>query len=136
MGGVIGRRNTFDSDKLDNRASTSIENINEFGENETNTRRGKKRRKTSNTKVDYEAKMFKLDTPKYVYKKLFLEGSKSDVVINAFGHKWHLHRVYLEQCDYFRVLFNGNWNDSYKREYSLNIADENICYSGFYLFKY
>lgn len=138
MGNVIGRKSNQDEDESDIRASTSIEDITEFGVADSNLRRGRKRRKSyiKNNDDNTPTKLFKLDTPKYVYQKLFLEGSKSDVAIKALDHTWHLHRVYLEQTDYFRALFNGNWSDSNKKEYTLDIADENICFLGYFFLKY
>lgn len=138
MGNFFG---TLADDELSSRDSTLIEDIEEFAENRTyNNRRRRKRlierlifeEKDSDVNNDHESKKFKLDTPKYVYEKLFLEGHESDVVITALGHKWNLHRVYLKQCDYFKALFGGKWKDSDQKEYSLDIADENICYLGFY----
>lgn len=34
------------------------------------------------------AKVIKLDTAKYLHQKLFVEGKKSDVTIDALGHEW------------------------------------------------
>uniref|UniRef100_A0A915EGV9 BTB domain-containing protein n=1 Tax=Ditylenchus dipsaci TaxID=166011 RepID=A0A915EGV9_9BILA len=79
---------------------------------------------------DNAAKVFKLDTPRYVHQKLFLESKNSDVVINALGNTWRLHKVYLEQCEYFRALFQGNWSDSHENEYTLEVIDTNICFTG------
>lgn len=92
---------------------------------------GVKRKRTSfEPECGVDKKIFKLDTPKYVYQKLFVEGYNSDIVVYSLEHKWHLHRVYLEQCNYFRALFQGNWKDSESNEYRLDLADENICITG------
>jgi hypothetical protein len=34
------------------------------------------------------SKMIRLDTAKYLHQKLFVEGRKSDVTIQALGHEW------------------------------------------------
>lgn len=64
------------------------------------------------------------------YKKLFLEGHKSDVVINALDNTWYLHRIYLEQCNYFASLFKGSWKDSNEKVYNLEVIDPNVTYEG------
>lgn len=75
-------------------------------------------------------KKSKLNTPEYIHQNLFVEGKKSDVKIVALGHTWNLHTIYLEQCQYFRALFNGSWNDSDKDEHNLEIHDSNITFAG------
>lgn len=42
----------------------------------------------------------------------------------------HLHKIYLEQCDYFRCLFSGNWLDSSENRFELPIYDERITFEG------
>ena len=42
----------------------------------------------------------------------------------------HLHRIYLEQCEYFRCLFSGDWSDSTSNCYSLTVEDEHITFEG------
>ncbi|KAH7729599.1 BTB/POZ domain containing protein [Aphelenchoides avenae] len=90
-------------------------------------------------------KIMKLDTPRYVHQKLFVEGLKSDITLKALGHSWRLHRIYLEQCDYFKalfkvgrlmrfakldVIFQDNWSDSHKKVFELVVDDKNITYEG------
>ncbi|KAI6177894.1 BTB/POZ domain containing protein [Aphelenchoides bicaudatus] len=75
-------------------------------------------------------KVLKLDTAKYLHQTLFLDGKNSDVVICALGHEWALHKIYLEQCEYFRALFSGSWNDSSENRYKLDIVDERVTFEG------
>jgi hypothetical protein len=43
-----------------------------------------------------------------------------------------LHKIYLEQCDYFHCLFSGNWVDSGENRYDLSIVDDRITFEGKY----
>ncbi|KAI1715459.1 germ cell-less protein-like 1 [Ditylenchus destructor] len=134
MGSVLGRED--DEASTSSFPSTVIDPIGSgpltsgFCNRKCSNNSGNRKRTHSNTSDDIDAKCFKLDTPKYVHQKLFVEGCDSDVVIHAMGHSWKLHRVYLEQCDYFRALFQGNWSDSKKMEYTLDFDDPNICFVG------
>ncbi|XP_065175515.1 germ cell-less protein-like 1 [Sycon ciliatum] len=65
-------------------------------------------------------------TSQYIYSKLFLDGTGSDVTIVALGRDWHLHRVYLCQADYFASMFNGPWKESESQRVEIDIVDENI----------
>lgn len=85
---------------------------------------------TSQNADVHPTKIIRLDTSKYLHQKLFVEGRKSDVTIVALGHEWHLHKIYLEQCDYFRCLFSGNWSDSTANRYELEIEDRRITFEG------
>ncbi|KAE9421901.1 hypothetical protein Angca_005592, partial [Angiostrongylus cantonensis] len=75
-------------------------------------------------------KITKLDTAKYVYERLFLQGEGSDVTVHAVGHVWHLHKLYLQQCKYFEVLMQGNWKDSKENVIHLNFPDTNVTREG------
>ncbi|KAK6749500.1 hypothetical protein RB195_001858 [Necator americanus] len=75
-------------------------------------------------------KITKLDTAKYVYERLFLQGEGSDVTVHAVGHVWHLHKLYLQQCKYFEVLMQGNWKDSKEDVIFLDFPDENVTREG------
>lgn len=48
-------------------------------------------------------------TSEYIYNTLFINGENSDVTIQALGHDWNLHKLYLCQSPYFRSMFNGDW---------------------------
>ncbi|GMR47561.1 hypothetical protein PMAYCL1PPCAC_17756 [Pristionchus mayeri] len=89
---------------------------------------GKRKRNESNDPKS--AKKAKLETAKYVYDKLFVEGQDSDISIKALGYRWKLHRFYLKQCDYFSVLLDGEWKDSKIAEYTLEIPDEHVTKDG------
>ncbi|GMS95373.1 hypothetical protein PENTCL1PPCAC_17548, partial [Pristionchus entomophagus] len=89
---------------------------------------GKRKRQDSDD--PRATKVAKLETAKYVYDKLFIEGQDSDISINALGYRWKLHRFYLKQCDYFSALLEGEWADSKTAEYTLAIPDENITKDG------
>ncbi|VEU19974.1 DEKNAAC100125 [Brettanomyces naardenensis] len=45
-------------------------------------------------------------TSEYIFKRGFLEGAYSDVIIRAFGNTYRLHRLFLDKSDYFRSLFS------------------------------
>ncbi|RCN35271.1 BTB/POZ domain protein [Ancylostoma caninum] len=89
----------------------------------------RKRRKTDPTESPPK-KITKLDTAKYVYERLFLQGEGSDVTVHAVGHVWHLHKLYLQQCKYFEVLMQGNWKDSKEDVIYLDFPDENVTREG------
>ncbi|ODV84728.1 hypothetical protein CANARDRAFT_28873 [[Candida] arabinofermentans NRRL YB-2248] len=44
-------------------------------------------------------------TSEYIFRRGFLEGVYSDVVIEAFGSRYRLHKLFLDKSDYFRSLF-------------------------------
>ena len=102
--------------------------------------RGFFRRQTKKRKLEADekseessAKIIKLDTSKYIYENLFVNGKYSDVTITALDHRWNLHRAYLEQCEYFRAAFNPAWSNSVSQLHELQIIDENITYEGYNL---
>ncbi|XP_076451859.1 germ cell-less protein-like 1 [Babylonia areolata] len=65
-------------------------------------------------------------TAQYIVKKLFEEGTDSDVTIQALGKSWHLHKIYLSQCKYFDSMFSGQWLESEQPDIVIEITDENI----------
>ncbi|KAL8620447.1 hypothetical protein ACOMHN_065676 [Nucella lapillus] len=65
-------------------------------------------------------------TAQYIVKKLFEEGTDSDVTIQALGRSWHLHKIYLSQCKYFDSMFSGQWAESEQPNISMEITDDNI----------
>nr|CAD2189997.1 unnamed protein product [Meloidogyne enterolobii] len=103
--------NLFSTNRSISSLSSVIEHISGTSSNMTS----RKRKASLNENAsDIEPKRFKLNTPDYVYQKLFVEGLNSDIQIHALGHTWRLHKLYLEQCEYFHALFQGNWSDSGK----------------------
>ncbi|WKY04777.1 hypothetical protein Q1695_005637 [Nippostrongylus brasiliensis] len=89
----------------------------------------RKRRKNDSNESPPK-KITKLDTAKYVYERLFLQGEGSDITVHAIGHVWHLHKLYLQQCKYFEVLLQGNWKDSKEDVIHLEFPDENVTRDG------
>ncbi|CAD5218973.1 unnamed protein product [Bursaphelenchus okinawaensis] len=93
---------------------------------------GSRRRRTTSEAPTPEPmiKKAKLDTPTYLHQKLFVEGLKSDVVIKALDKTWRLHKIYLEQCDYFSVLFSERWGTPEKNIYELEVVDSRVNVKG------
>lgn len=137
MGGFLSH---YDEDDLDETNSSNFDDINIYNNQPCSSSLVENRLKRFYPNFNCieedisSSKHFKLGLSPYVFKKLFHESCYSDVTIYALGHKWHLHRVYLEQCDYFKVLFNGDWLDSKKNEFKIEIDDENVTYAGFFNF--
>ncbi|CAJ0936063.1 unnamed protein product, partial [Mesorhabditis belari] len=77
------------------------------------TRKGKRKAQNAEPECSSPKKIAKLDTPKYVHEKLFLQGEGSDVAVLAVGHQWNLHKLYLKQCKYFEALFRekSDWKE-------------------------
>uniref|UniRef100_A0A8R1HYS7 BTB domain-containing protein n=2 Tax=Caenorhabditis japonica TaxID=281687 RepID=A0A8R1HYS7_CAEJA len=69
----------------------------------SSSRRGKKRKSTSQTEVESK-KIAKLNTCEYVYEKLFVQGEDSDITVAACGREWKVHKLYLKQARFFEVL--------------------------------
>uniref|UniRef100_A0A914BV57 BTB domain-containing protein n=1 Tax=Acrobeloides nanus TaxID=290746 RepID=A0A914BV57_9BILA len=115
---------------MGNAIGSDAQSGNEDDETEHNSNKSKKRRREDSGSGSPDKKLMKLNTPEFLYKKLFLEGHKSDVVINALDHTWYLHKIYLEQCNYFASLFEGKWKDANEKVYNLDIIDPNITYEG------
>ncbi|VDO38756.1 unnamed protein product [Onchocerca flexuosa] len=88
----------------------------------------RKRRTTSHDEVETRKtkKISKLDTAKYIHKRLFIDGAKSDITIRALGRTWNLHKLYLEQCKFFDSLFRGHWKDSNNSVIQIDIVDPNL----------
>ncbi|KAM3726595.1 Germ cell-less protein-like [Dirofilaria immitis] len=93
----------------------------------------RKRRTTSHDEMETrkKKKISKLDTAKYIHKRLFVDGAKSDITIRALGRTWNLHRLYLEQCKFFDSLFRGHWKDSNNAVIQIDIVDPNVTVEGF-----
>lgn len=135
---AMGSRFSRQDDEESNNSTVIEDLVGSSSSSGANRRGGRKRKHDSSDTTSSPAKggkLYKLDTPKYVYQKLFIEGHDSDVALTAVcrgkRRTWQLHKVYLEQCDYFRALFQRNrWKDSEKKEYTLDIIDKNICFEG------
>ncbi|CAK5066059.1 unnamed protein product [Meloidogyne enterolobii] len=93
-----------------NRSISSLSSVIEHICGTSSNMPSRKRKASLNENVsDIEPKRFKLNTPDYVYQKLFVEGLNSDIQIHALGHTWRLHKLYLEQClnNVFASLYNN-----------------------------
>lgn len=56
----------------------------------------------------------------------FNNGSFSDVVINAMGDTYHLHRLILSRSSYFRNMLHGPWREANAPVLSLHVDDSNV----------
>lgn len=65
-------------------------------------------------------------TSQYIYNALFVGGEGSDVVVQAFGRKWRLHKVYLKQAQFFSKMFDGKWKETNQKVIDLQIPDDNV----------
>ncbi|CAI2165355.1 9085_t:CDS:2 [Funneliformis geosporum] len=68
---------------------------------------------------------------KHIYSRGLIEGSGSDVTIQAFDKNYHLHRIILYQNSYFSVLLEGPWKESGQKDIELRFDDENITRDAF-----
>ncbi|VIO85954.1 BTB/POZ domain containing protein [Brugia malayi] len=92
----------------------------------------RKRKTTGDNEMETKKKKIsKLDTAKYIHKRLFVDGAKSDITICALGRTWNLHRLYLEQCKFFDSLFRGHWKDSNNAVVQIDVVDPNVTVEGF-----
>ncbi|PAV90268.1 hypothetical protein WR25_14274 [Diploscapter pachys] len=111
---------------LDRTYSTEDEGV---GSSSKRRKKDTKKKRNRSRKEDSDdegpsVKVAKLDTVKYVHERLFINGESSDVTIVSCGRSWHLHRLYLEQCDYFKALLNGEWKESKKQELHLDYSED------------
>ncbi|XVE82148.1 hypothetical protein DITRI_Ditri15bG0123500 [Diplodiscus trichospermus] len=56
----------------------------------------------------------------------FNGGAFSDVVVNAMGSTYHLHRLILSRSSYFRNMLHGPWKEANAPIVSLNVDDSNV----------
>ncbi|KAK8571988.1 hypothetical protein V6N12_028052 [Hibiscus sabdariffa] len=56
----------------------------------------------------------------------FNGGSFSDIVVNAMGSAYHLHRLILSRSSYFRNMLHGPWKEANSPAVTLNIDDSNV----------
>ncbi|PAV65721.1 hypothetical protein WR25_19678 [Diploscapter pachys] len=111
---------------LDRTYSTEDEGV---GSSSKRRKKDTKKKRNRSRKEDSDdegpsVKVAKLDTVKYVHERLFINGENSDVTVVSCGRSWHLHRLYLEQCDYFKALLNGEWKESKKQELHLDYSED------------
>ncbi|GKA22211.1 BTB/POZ domain-containing protein [Tanacetum coccineum] len=56
----------------------------------------------------------------------FDNGSFSDVVVNAMGATYRLHRLILSRSSYFRNMLHGPWKDATSPVLTLHVDDNNV----------
>ncbi|KAG6431186.1 hypothetical protein SASPL_109263 [Salvia splendens] len=56
----------------------------------------------------------------------FNNGVFSDVVLNAMGSTYHLHRLILSRSSYFRNMLQGPWKEANAPLLTLNVDDSNV----------
>ncbi|KAJ9537291.1 hypothetical protein OSB04_030024 [Centaurea solstitialis] len=56
----------------------------------------------------------------------FSKGSFSDVVVQAMGATYHLHRLILSRSSYFRNMLHGPWKDANAPVLTLHVDDNNV----------
>ncbi|CAI9260693.1 unnamed protein product [Lactuca saligna] len=56
----------------------------------------------------------------------FNNGSFSDVVVQAMGATYHLHRLILSRSSYFRNMLHGPWKDANAPVLTLHVDDNNV----------
>ncbi|TYI92387.1 hypothetical protein E1A91_D02G066900v1 [Gossypium mustelinum] len=56
----------------------------------------------------------------------FNGGSFSDIVVNAMGSTYHLHRLILSRSSYFRNMLHGPWKEANSPVVTLNVDDSNV----------
>lgn len=56
----------------------------------------------------------------------FNKGSFSDVVVQAMGATYHLHRLILSRSSYFRNMLHGPWKDANAPVLTLHVDDNNV----------
>ncbi|OMO53671.1 BTB/POZ-like protein [Corchorus capsularis] len=56
----------------------------------------------------------------------FSGGSFSDIVVNAMGSTYHLHRLILSRSSYFRNMLHGPWKEANAPVVALNVDDSNV----------
>uniref|UniRef100_A0A1B6L6X6 BTB domain-containing protein n=1 Tax=Graphocephala atropunctata TaxID=36148 RepID=A0A1B6L6X6_9HEMI len=65
-------------------------------------------------------------TTKYIYNALFVDGRNYDIVVDALGKEWKLHKLYLTQSPYFQSMFSGSWKETNNKYVKIEVADPNI----------
>ncbi|XP_073307816.1 uncharacterized protein [Primulina huaijiensis] len=56
----------------------------------------------------------------------FNNGVFSDVVLNAMGSTYHLHRLVLSRSSYFRNMLQGPWKEANAPTLTLHVDDKNV----------
>lgn len=111
---LSGRSAASASGDLESSAATSQAQKRPFIEDDQDAGAPKKKRKRCKS------------TSQYIYKALFMSGEGSDIVVEAFGHEWKLHKVYLKQAQFFSKMFDGKWKETDEKVIQLTIPDPNV----------
>ncbi|KAI9708603.1 MAG: hypothetical protein M1820_003821 [Bogoriella megaspora] len=71
----------------------------------------------------------------HLYTRGLLGSRYSDILIHAFGNKYVLHRLILDQAPFFATMFSGPWAESTDKEVTLHPEDidSNITQTAFEL---
>ncbi|XAR57082.1 hypothetical protein NMG60_11025100 [Bertholletia excelsa] len=56
----------------------------------------------------------------------FNNGSFSDIIVNAMGSAYHLHRLILSRSSYFRNMLHGPWKEANAPIVTLHVDDKNV----------
>lgn len=101
----------------------------------SDSKRSKRKRHLTSTEEEEEDIDLVLNTPtrkklkttsRYIYETLFLGSQQWDVVVEAMGKEWKLHKHYLLQSAYFSSMFSGSWEESGQSRVRIMIADPNV----------
>ncbi|KAE8736048.1 BTB/POZ domain-containing protein isoform 2 [Hibiscus syriacus] len=63
---------------------------------------------------------------KHIQLEGFNGGSFSDIVVNAMGSTYHLHRLIISRSSYFRNMLQGPWKEANAPIVTLNVDDNNV----------
>ena len=56
----------------------------------------------------------------------FNYGSSSDIIVNAMGSTYHLHRLILTRSSYFKNMLHDPWKEASAPIVTLHIDDKNV----------
>ncbi|KAI9690837.1 MAG: hypothetical protein M1822_008456 [Bathelium mastoideum] len=59
----------------------------------------------------------------HLYTRGLLSGRYSDIIVYAFGTRYPLHRLVLDQAPFFATMFSGPWTESTNKEVTLHPED-------------
>ncbi|KAB2574850.1 putative germ cell-less protein-like 1-like [Lasiodiplodia theobromae] len=65
----------------------------------------------------------------HVYTRGLLDGRHSDIIIVAFGKRYRLHRLVLDQAPFFSSMLSGPWRESRAEEVTLHPEGIDHCIS-------
>ncbi|KAK4579947.1 hypothetical protein LTR86_000149 [Recurvomyces mirabilis] len=63
------------------------------------------------------------DLPNHLYTRGLLEGKHSDITVNAFGQKYRLHRLVLDQAPFFTSALSAPWLEADAKEVTVHPED-------------